>query len=100
MLIKEFISFLKQYGIIGLAMAVVIGGKVNNMVTSLVNDIITPGLLQPLLRQMGAENIAQLNWSGIFYGKFISATLDFVLVALVVFVFAKKVLKEEAVSKR
>jgi large conductance mechanosensitive channel len=97
---KEFIAFLKQYGILGLAIAVVIGGKVNNVVTSLVNDIITPGILQPVLQKVGAENIAQLNYNGIFYGKFISAVIDFGLVALIVFLFSKKVLKEEVVNKK
>ncbi len=99
-MIKEFFEFLKQYGVVGLAIAVIIGGKVNTVVTSLVNDILTPGLLQPLIKNMGVDNIAQLNYSGIYYGKFLSASIDFLFVALLVFVFAKKVLKEEAVTKK
>ena len=39
---KEFIGFLKQYGVIGLAIAVIIGGKLNEFVTSVVQDLLMP----------------------------------------------------------
>ncbi len=97
---KEFLAFLKEYGVVGLAIAVIIGGKVNNVVTSLVNDVITPGLLQPILRHVGADDIAKLQVSGIYYGKFLSATIDFLIVAALVFFFAKKILKETTVAKK
>jgi large conductance mechanosensitive channel len=38
-MIKDFIGFLKEYGVIGLAIAVIIGGKLNDFVTSLVNEL-------------------------------------------------------------
>jgi len=39
---NEFIAFLKQYGVIGLAIAVIIGGKANALVTTLVDGILMP----------------------------------------------------------
>ncbi len=36
---KEFSDFLKQYNVIGLAVAIIIGGKLNQLVTSIVNDL-------------------------------------------------------------
>lgn len=38
----EFVSFLKQYGVIGLAIAVIIGGKANALVTALVDGVLMP----------------------------------------------------------
>lgn len=99
-MIKEFLGFLKQYGVIGLAIAVIIGGKLNLLVTSLVNDLLTPLLFQPILNAAGVKDIAELSYNGIFYGKVIASLIDFLIVAFVIFVFAKKIMKEEVVSKK
>lgn len=99
-MIKEFVGFLKQYGVIGLAIAVIIGGKLNLLVTSVVNDLLTPLIFQPALNAAGVENIALLSFNGIMYGKVVAALIDFVIVAFIIFVFAKKVMKEEVVAKR
>lgn len=99
-MLKEFISFLKLYGVIGLAIAVIIGGKLNLLVTSLVNDLLTPLIFQPALQAAGVANIAQLHYNGIMYGKVVAALIDFMVVAFLVFIFAKKVLKEESVAKK
>jgi len=41
---SEFIAFLKEYGVIGLAIAVVIGGKANALVTALVDGVLMPAV--------------------------------------------------------
>ena len=99
-MLREFMGFLKQYGVIGLAIAVIIGGKLNLLVTSVVNDLLTPLLFQPALKAAGVANIYQLGWNGIMYGKVVGAFIDFFIVAFIVFIFAKKVMKEETVAKR
>lgn len=99
-MIKEFTEFLKHYGVIGLAIAVIIGGKLNLLVTSVVNDLLTPLLFQPALKAAGVESIAQLSYNGILYGKVIAAMIDFVVVAFIVFMMAKKIMKEEVVTKK
>lgn len=99
-MVKEFVAFLKQYGVIGLAIAVIIGGKLNLLITSLVNDLLTPLIFQPALKAAGVENIADLAYNGILYGKVVSSFIDFIIVAFVVFMFAKKIMKEEVVAKR
>ena len=93
---KEFFQFLKQYGVIGLAIAVVIGGKLNAFVSALVDGLIMPivGLISPggTWREMTV---------GIFkVGPVIGAALDFIIVGLLVFWFAKWVLKEDVVAKK
>lgn len=97
---REFFSFLQKYGIIGLAIAVVIGGKLNDLVTSLVNDLLMPLVFQPALRAAHIEDIRALSYNGVLYGKVIGATVDFLVVALVVFCFVRYVLKEEAIAKK
>ncbi len=99
-MLKEFIEFLKQYGVIGLAIAVVIGGKLNELVNSVVNDLLMPLLFQPALRAAHVDDIRQLSHNGILYGRVIGSMIDFAIVALVVFVIAKKLLREEVVSKK
>jgi large conductance mechanosensitive channel len=97
---REFMTFLKTYGVIGLAIAVIIGGKLNLLVTSLVNDLLTPLILQPALNAAGVSRLSQLAWNGVLYGKVLASLLDFMVVAFIVFLFAKKVMKEELVAKK
>jgi large conductance mechanosensitive channel len=99
-MLKDFVAFLKEYGIVGLAIAVIIGGKLNELVGSIVNDVLTPLLLQPALRAANVDDIRKLSAGGILYGKALGATLDFLVVAILVFIFAKMVLKEEKVAKK
>ncbi len=99
-MVKEFLGFLRQYGVIGLAIAVVIGGKANELVSSVVNDLFMPVIFQPALRAANVEDIRKLSWHGIFYGKVIGSFIDFAIVAFVVFLFAKFVLRESTVTKK
>ena len=99
-MIREFMDFLKTYGVIGLAIAVIIGGKLNLLVTSLVNDLLTPLIFQPALKAAGVENIYQLHYNGIMYGKVVGALIDFLVVAFIVFVFAKRVIKDDKLIKK
>jgi len=88
-MIKEFMEFLKQYNVIGLAIAVIIGGKLNALVSSLVNDFLTPLIFNPVLSALGLKSIEELSWRGIFYGKLVSATIDFLVVAFIVFLMIR-----------
>jgi large conductance mechanosensitive channel len=99
-MLKEFISFLKTYGVIGLAIAVLIGGKLNDLVSSLVNDLLMPLVFQPALRAANVDDIRKLSYNGILYGKVLGSFIDFMVVAFIVFLFAKLVLKEETVAKK
>ena len=99
-MVKDFISFLKTYGVIGLAIAVIIGGKLNDFITSLVKDLLMPLVFQPALKAFAVDDISKLQVNGIYFGKVIAAGIDFLIVAIVVFLFAKFVLKEEVVSKK
>ncbi len=99
--IKEFKDFTMKGNIVDLAVAVIIGAAFGAIVSSLVDDIITPLLLTPALKAAGAENIAQLSWGSVKYGNFLAAIIKFIVIAFVLFLIIKamnsaKKKKEEA----
>jgi len=84
-IVKEFKEFAFKGNVMDLAIAVIIGAAFGKIVTSLVDDVITPLLLTPALKAAGAENIAKLSWNGVMYGNFLSAIISFLCIALVLF---------------
>jgi len=99
-LIKDFMDFLKEYKVIALAVAFIIGAALTALVTSLVNDIVMP-VITPFIPG-GAWQTATLALGSIVikWGSFLGAVINFVIIALVVFMIAKMVLKEEKVGKK
>ncbi|MFL5785018.1 MAG: MscL family protein [Bacteriovoracaceae bacterium] len=95
-MLAEFREFLNKYGVIGLAIAVIIGGKLNVFVTSLVNDLLMPIIFRPALNMAGVSRIADLQYHGIFYGKVVGAGIEFLIVAFFVFYCMKKLMPPEA----
>ncbi|HEU5467377.1 MAG TPA: MscL family protein [Gemmatimonadales bacterium] len=97
---KEFITFLKEYGVIGLAIAVIIGGKLNDLVTSIVNGILMP--IVSFFVPGGAWRTATLDVGSIHFliGPVAGALIDFLIVALIVFYLSKFVLREKEVHKK
>jgi len=90
-MLKEFQKFVFRGNVMDLAVAVVIGAAFTAIITSLVNDIIMPliGLI------LGGLDFAGLSFTVgnavITYGKFIQAIVNFLLVALVLFLVIKAI---------
>jgi large conductance mechanosensitive channel len=103
--IIQFFDFLKTFGIIGLAIAFVIGQASSKLVTALVEDIINPlvGLFLPSgsLEQLSAKitNVSG-GISEFKYGDFIANIIDFLIIALVVFVAYKALSKYKIVEDK
>jgi Large-conductance mechanosensitive channel len=99
-MIKEFVEFLKEFKVISLAVAFVMGVASTNLITAFVKDIFMP-LLSPILSS-GAWQTATLNLGPIAlaYGAFLEAVLNFVILAAVVFIVVKKVMKAEEAEKK
>ncbi len=95
--IKEFKDFAMKGNIVDLAVAVIIGGAFGAIVSSMVDDIITPLLLAPALKAAGAADIEHLMWGAVKYGKFLSAVIKFIVIAFVLFSIIKAA---NAVSKK
>ncbi|MDO5617052.1 MAG: large conductance mechanosensitive channel protein MscL, partial [Cruoricaptor ignavus] len=62
-----------------------IGAAFGKIVSSLVDDVITPLLLNPALKAAGADKIELLTWNGVAYGNFLSAIISFLCIAMVLF---------------
>ncbi|MBE9064655.1 large conductance mechanosensitive channel protein MscL [cf. Phormidesmis sp. LEGE 11477] len=86
---NDFKEFLLRGNVVDLAIAVVLGAAFNAIVTSLVQDIITPVLLQPVLNAAGVDDIALLSTGGIKYGLFLAAVINFVIVGFVLFLIVR-----------
>lgn len=86
LMVKELKAFLFRGNIIELAVAVIIGGAFGAIVTSFVNDIITPLILNPALKAANVENITQLSWNGVKYGSFLGAVINFLIITSLFFV--------------
>lgn len=97
---KEFLKFLKEFNVMALAIAFILGMASTALVKSLVDDIIMP-ILSPMLSGEGWQS-ATLNMGpvSIAYGSFLAELVNFVILALVVFLVAKKILKMEEIPKK
>jgi large conductance mechanosensitive channel len=97
--VDEFMEFLKNYQVIGLAVAVIIGASAGKMVTAMVTDIIMP--IIAVLTPGGDWKNAVLQAGPIKFlvGDFVGALIDFVIVALVIFLIVKLIMKGDTSKK-
>ena len=99
-ILKEFKDFLNEYKVIGLAVAFIMGAAATALVQSLVSNIIMP-LITPFIPN-GSWQTATFNIGPIVigWGAFLGALINFIILAFVVFLIAKMVLKEDKVAKK
>jgi large conductance mechanosensitive channel len=97
-MIQEFKDFLKEYKVVGLAVAFIMGAATTTLVQSVVNDIIMP-IITPVIPNGGWEEATlELGPVVIKWGSFLGALINFLMMALVVFILIK-ILKKAKVSK-
>ncbi len=96
----EFMEFFKEYKIIGLAIAFIMGIAATGLIKSLVDNIIMP-TITPFVPG-GAWKTATFTLGPFVWGigAFAGELINFIILALVVFLIAKQILKEEKVSKK
>ncbi|MBF0786471.1 MULTISPECIES: large conductance mechanosensitive channel protein MscL [unclassified Streptococcus] len=99
-MLKDLKAFLLRGNVVDLAVGVIIAGAFGAIITSLVNDVITPLFLNPALKAAGAEKIAELSWNGVAYGNFLSAVINFVIVGTVLFFIVKAMEKAQSFKKK
>lgn len=91
-MLKEFKAFAIKGNVIDLAIGVVIGAAFGKIVSSLIDDVITPLILKPALEAAHLTKLEELTVFGtVKYGVFLSAVLNFVIVAFVLFLVVKGV---------
>ncbi len=97
---KNFLNFIREQGVVGLAIGFILGGAVSKVVSSIVTDLINP-LIGLLLGRFGnlSDAFIQIGESKLMWGSFISTTIDFIVIALVVY-FGVKILKIDKLDKK
>lgn len=99
-MLKDLKAFLLRGNVVDLAVGVIIATAFGAIVTSLVNDIITPLILNPALEAAKVQNIAELAWNGVTYGKFLSAVINFLVIGTVLFFVIKGIEKAQSLTKK
>lgn len=100
---SEFKAFAMKGSVVDLAIGVIIGGAFGKIISSFIEDVITPLLLKPALEAANLKKIEELTVFGsVKYGLFISAVINFLIVAFVLFILIKGInaakKKEEEVA--
>jgi len=91
-LISEFKQFAMRGNVIDLAIGVIIGASFEKIVSSMIDDVITPLLLKPALEAANLTKLQDLTMFGsVKYGVFLASTINFILVAFVLFLVVKAV---------
>jgi large conductance mechanosensitive channel len=105
-LIGDFKNFIMKGNVLDLAVAVILGGAFSKIIESFIKDIITPAILSPVLDAAKLKDIEQLSYGAVKYGVFLSALINFLLVALVIFLVVrayeaskKKLSRQEAMAE-
>jgi large conductance mechanosensitive channel len=88
-MMKEFKEFVMRGNVIDLAVGVIIGGAFNKIVSSLIEDVITPLMLKPVLEAARVSTLQEYAWHGAKVGLFLSSVITFVLTAFVLFLIIK-----------
>jgi large conductance mechanosensitive channel len=106
-MMQEFMDFLKTFGVIGLAIAFIIGAAASKLVTALVNDIVNPfvGLFLPAgdLQEMSVNATSVVGSGAVSefkYGDLIANIIDFLIIALIVFIAYRQLSKYKLVEDK
>lgn len=84
--LEGFITFIREQGVVGLAVGFILGGAVSKIVSSLVDDVINP-LIGLILGGAGdlKELVVNIGGTTLKYGSFIATMVDFAIIAAVVY---------------
>ena len=83
--LQGFTDFIREQGVVGLAVGFILGGAVSQMVTSLVTNIINPVIGMILGKVDLADRMFTVGSATLRYGAFISTLINFIIVAAVVY---------------
>jgi len=97
---KGFINFIREQGVVGLAVGFILGGAVSKLVSAIVTDLVNPfvGLALGSIGEL-KNSYWSVGSAKIMYGDFISVFIDFLIISLVVY-FGVKLLKLDKLDKK
>ena len=94
-MLKEFAKFLKEYKVITLAVAFIMGEASSSLISSLVKDVILPIAAPLMSAETWREAAFNLGPVRIAYGTVLADIINFVIVAFLIFIVARKLLQIE-----
>jgi len=96
---RGFLDFVREQGVVGLAVGFILGGAVAKMVTALVTDLLNP-LIGLIMGGLNLKNAyVAVGATKLMWGDFVSVTIDFLIVAFVIY-FGVKLLKLDKLDKK
>jgi large conductance mechanosensitive channel len=97
--IEEFTEFLKKYQVIGLAVAFIIGAAATKLVSATVTDIIMPIIAVIIPGGDWRASVIDIGPIKFLVGDFVGNLIDFVIVALVIFLIVKFIMQGDTSKK-
>lgn len=96
---QEFMEFLQKYQVIGLAVAFVIGTAATNFVSATVKDILMPVVSVFMPQGDWRAQVLQVGPVKLMFGDFIGEFIDFVIIALFIFLVVKYIMRGDTSKK-
>lgn len=97
---RGFVQFIRDQGVVGLAVGFILGGAISKLVTSLVIDLVNPIVGLALGQLKGLQDFSlKIGSAKILWGDFISDLIDFIIIALVVYFGVKLLRLEKMINK-
>ena len=91
-MLSEFKDFAIKGNVVDLAVGVIIAAAFGKIITSFIDDVVTPLLLKPALEAANLSKIEDLvAFGGVKYGLFLSAIINFIIVAFVIFMMVRAI---------
>lgn len=87
--LHDFREFALKGNVLDLAVAVIIGAAFSQIISSLVEDVLMPAIINPVLAQAGTDWREAVIGPGIRIGSFLGAVIDFIIIALVIFLLIR-----------
>lgn len=85
----EFMNFIATYNVVWVAIGLLIATKVGELTKSFIEDFITPLILSPIFKKLKIDKLEDLSRRWVLYGKLIARLIDFIIVALIIFLIVK-----------
>lgn len=97
---KGFLAFIREQGVVGLAVGFILGGAISKLVTSLVTDIINPiiGIFLGVAKGLSGAYL-KIGPAKIMWGNFVNVLIDFIIIAFVVY-YGVHFLKLDKIDKK
>jgi large conductance mechanosensitive channel len=100
-MLQEFKKFVLRGNVVDLAVGVIIGAAFGKIVSSLIEDVITPLMLKPALEAAHLTELQELTIFGaVKYGVFLSAVINFLIISFILFLIIKAINSAQAKLKR